>query len=56
MLKSFFVLFLNSSLFLVNNVGLGYEHPEFLNECSAEVSYMYSSDQLFSVLSLRSAL
>ena len=22
----------------VNNVGLGYEHPEFLNEYSAEVS------------------
>ena len=25
-------------LFTVNNVGLGYEHPEFLNECSADVS------------------
>ena len=24
--------------FTVNNVGLGYEHPEFLNECSFDVS------------------
>ena len=38
---------------MVNNVGLGYEHPEFLNECSAEVSriciHSNSSDQLFRV-------
>ena len=51
--------FAEFSLIIVNNVGLGYEHPEFLNEYSAEVNYKMhrnSSDQLFSVLSLHFAL
>jgi hypothetical protein len=47
----FIIKFLYSPLFTVNNVGLGYEHPEFLNECSAEVSaHDNYKGQLFNVL------